>query len=461
MTINVPRPRLRSRIDRNVAIGVGALAVIVLITGLILTQVYRGWFAAGSHTVTAVFAAAPQLYPGDEVRVDGIKAGTIGRVSLDPGARAATVVMRVDDSAGPFYADASAQLRWKTVLGGSFYVALARGTKRSGALSGATIPLSRTSGQIELDDVTSAFQPDARQGLQTMLGQTSTALADPLVPGRVLRTLNRVAGSVAGAMAALRGAQPDADLRQLLAATGATMNALNAPNQRLQALIQGAASTVVTTAARGADLRRTIDQSPAALASTITTLDQLDTTLGLANPLIARLQRPATMLAPTVGPLRPTLTEADALLRKTVPLMTSLRPAVASLADTSQQGLPLLQGVSPSLARLANNILPYLNAKDPRTQHSTAEMVGPTFEGLGSSAGGQLDNNGHFIRFPATVGSASLYLPCQEYLANPDAQMLVECETLQQALTTLLSYNPLGAGSGSGPTSAASNGAKR
>jgi hypothetical protein len=104
--------------------------------------------------------------------------------------------------------------------------------------------------------------------------------------------------------------------------------------------------------------------------------------------------------------------------------------------------------VSPSLARLANNILPYLNAKDPRTQHSTAEMVGPTVEGLGSGAGGQMDNNGHFIRFPVTAGSASIYLPCQEYLGDPDAKKLVACETLQQALGSLLSYNPLGSGSG-------------
>jgi hypothetical protein len=42
-------------------------------------------------------------------------------------------------------------------------------------------------------------------------------------------------------------------------------------------------------------------------------------------------------------------------------------------------------------------------------------------------------------------GSVSpVYLPCQIYYGNPDAKKLIECQTLQQALQSLLSYNPLG-----------------
>jgi hypothetical protein len=71
-------------------------------------------------------------------------------------------------------------------------------------------------------------------------------------------------------------------------------------------------------------------------------------------------------------------------------------------------------------------------------------MIGGTFTGLGSGAPAQESAAGHFIRFPATSGSSPVYLPCQIYYGNPDAQKLIECQTLQQALQTYLSYSPFG-----------------
>jgi hypothetical protein len=90
---------------------------------------------------------------------------------------------------------------------------------------------------------------------------------------------------------------------------------------------------------------------------------------------------------------------------------------------------------------------------DPATQKTTAVMIGGTFAGLGAGAGGQMDSNGHFIRFPATLGSSPLNsLPCQLYISNPDAKQLIACNSLGQALKTYLSYNPLGPPPGSSAT---------
>jgi hypothetical protein len=57
-----------------------------------------------------------------------------------------------------------------------------------------------------------------------------------------------------------------------------------------------------------------------------------------------------------------------------------------------------------------------------------------------------MDQFGHFIRFPASAGNSSLYLPCQVYLANPAAAKLLECRTLQRDLNSLLSYVNAGHG---------------
>jgi hypothetical protein len=76
-----------------------------------------------------------------------------------------------------------------------------------------------------------------------------------------------------------------------------------------------------------------------------------------------------------------------------------------------------------------------------------------------------MDQNGHFIRFPATAGSSPFYLPCQTYLGNPSAKQLVACQSLQQMLQAFLNYNPFdaaanesgnGGGTGGGKGSGAS-----
>jgi hypothetical protein len=187
------------------------------------------------------------------------------------------------------------------------------------------------------------------------------------------------------------------------------------------------------------------------LARTDRTVAALDHTLRLADPLIADLRGPAPQVATTLRALRPTVVRADALLRRAVPLLHALRPAVTALVDASRISLPLVREIAPSLGRLDKTILPYMAEVDPETQRSTTEMIGPTFTGLGSGAGGQQDVNGHFIRFPASSGSSPAYLPCQEYFGNPSAPKMVACKSLQDALNSYLTYNPFGGTPGSAP----------
>jgi hypothetical protein len=179
---------------------------------------------------------------------------------------------------------------------------------------------------------------------------------------------------------------------------------------------------------------------------TKTTFAQLRTTLGLANPLLRSLVGSSVQVAPTIAKLYPTVVGASTLLNHAVPLLHALPPTLRSLASTSQKGLPLLNEIQPSLDRLQNTVLPYLNTVDPATDHTTAEMIGPTTEALGPDIAGQEDENGHFIRFPATAGSSPLYLPCQIYFGNPAySKQLVACSSLQSTLSAFLNYNPLSA----------------
>jgi virulence factor Mce-like protein len=432
--------------------GLIVIAVVVVVSiGALVGFIGPQMFQGGGHLVDATFANTQQLEPGDEVRISGVIAGTVRQITLNRGAHSSTVQMEIDHDAGPLYANASALLQWKTLLGSAFYIDLSRGSRSAGPLGSAGIPMTRTSGQVELDDVLSVDNGGAKTGLKTMLPQLATALSHPAPLAQSLTTLGRIAPNVATGVGALRGesATRDYDLESLVGRTASTLAALNAPDHQLQSLIQGAAATLGVTAARAEDLETALDAATPAVQQTQTTFHQLNRTLKLAHPLLTKLNAAAPAVAPTFADARPTLTGANTLLHRAVPLLRSLPSATKSLATASQEGLPLLEKITPSLDSLADNVLPYLNAVDPGSQHTTAEMIGPTFEALGPDIAGGEDQNGHFIRFPLTTGSSPLYINCQTYINNPSASQLLACNTLQQSIDDIMDTNLLGSAEGS------------
>lgn len=446
---------MRSRLGGDVRLGVLVIGGVVALMLLSFTGILRGLFVGGdgaTRTIRATFSSAQQLHPGDLVRVGGVDAGKVDKITLAPTGHSATVTMKVKTSAGTIHRDARADVRWRLLLGANFYVRLDPGTDRAGDLGDRPIPMSQTGGEQELEDITSIVQGPAKQGLRTLPREVAKTLRTPEPLSTPLRTLADVAPDVTHGLHDVRGTDPGDDLPAVVRNAAAAVSSLDTPDDALQAVVQGAAATLQTTAARQADLRSAIAQSPAVQREADLTLGKLDRTLGLADVIVAKLQAPAPQVAPTLAALRPTLVRADRLATSAVPLLHSLRPAVTSLAGAARAGRPLLDDLVPSLDRLNDVILPYLAKKDPGTGHSVSEMIGPTLGGLGAGAAGQQDQNGHFIRFPATVGNNPLYLPCSIYLNNPDkAGELIACQSLQDAMKTLLSYNPLGAAPGTAP----------
>jgi phospholipid/cholesterol/gamma-HCH transport system substrate-binding protein len=432
--------RLRHLSLGNRALGLLTLTIAVALLLGDFTGVLRSTFSGGGRMVTAVFANAQQLQSGDLVRVRGIDVGHVTGIRLDPGGRSATVTMQVDRAAGPLYADAGAQLRSRTILGASYALYLDPGTPSAGPLGARPIPETRTSNQVELEDLATVDRGGARTGLQTMPGELAQALSNPAAPTQALGQLATISPALATGVGGLRGQNLDRDLRQMMSATASTVQALDTPTNTLRTLVSAAAATLETTAVSQSDIRATIAAAPGTLASTDETVTRLDTTLALADPLLARLEPSVPQVAPTVGALHVTVTGLSRLLARAVPLLRALRPAVGSLAQASRTGLPLLVGLTPTFDRVNSRILPYMAAVDPETKHSTTEMIGGTFTALGSGAPAQEDANGHFIRFPVTAGSSSTYLPCQIYYGNPDARKLAECQTLNQALQTFFNY---------------------
>jgi ABC-type transporter Mla subunit MlaD len=351
------------------------------------------------------------------------------------------VTLRLGPKAGQLYANARAQLRYRLLLGSSFYVRLERGSSDAGPLGSHTIPVSRTSHEVELDDITTVFAGRARQGLRTMLAETSNALANRSALPNALSALTEASPSLASATDALRGQIRDTDLQSLVRNASQAVQALDATDHGLQQLVSHTGQVVNVTARRSQEIRTLIATAPATMTQVKQTFTDLGHTLDRADPLVSTLTPPAPALAPALASLRTTAERGGDLLGEARPLVAALRPAVADLGRTSQQGSPLIDALTPTLHRLNDTVLPYLNARDKDTQLTPAEAIGPFFAAFGQ-AGGQMDQVGHFIRFPASAGNNSAYLPCQTYFNNPDKAKAIECQSLQTDLNALLSYNP-------------------
>jgi virulence factor Mce-like protein len=122
------------------------------------------------HTITAYFSSATGLYAGDDVRIAGVKVGTIGSVTPQPDR--AAVVLEVDHDVR-IPADAKAVIVAQNLVAAR-YVQLAPLYQPGEAelSDGASIPQSRTAVPVEWDEVKNQLSK-----LATELGPTTDVSA--------------------------------------------------------------------------------------------------------------------------------------------------------------------------------------------------------------------------------------------------------------------------------------------
>ncbi|MFI5720281.1 MCE family protein [Nocardia sp. NPDC051750] len=130
-----------------IRLAAGALALAVLAAAFVVVN--RTLFAPA--TVRAIFTTATAIYPGDDVRVSGVKVGTIA--GIEP--RGATVEMTLHVDRGvDIPADAGAVIVAQSLVD-SRYVQLTPAYRGDGPTmaDGAVIPLERTAIPVEWDQI--------------------------------------------------------------------------------------------------------------------------------------------------------------------------------------------------------------------------------------------------------------------------------------------------------------------
>jgi phospholipid/cholesterol/gamma-HCH transport system substrate-binding protein len=385
--------------------GAIVLLVALLVIVGVVTQSIPFLYGESGHTIRADFAKVNNINARTPVRVRGVDVGTVTGIAAGPDPqRSSELKMLITNSGVVVHSDATAAIRWRTVLGGPMYVDLNPGSPDAPKLAGA-IPVSRTSSQDELDDLFRVYNGSTDQAQRDMLKGLSETLAAPgglHISLRALPDLRTVGAGLTPYMGTEQG-----DLARVVRGTARTAQALGASTAKLQTLVQGARQTLGATYAQRDALGQTMQLSPPTLDSTLTTMERLRTTLDHLDPLVSKLEPGATQLAPAAAALAPALNRTNAVLEQARPLLKSARPAFSDLRAASRLGTPLLQGLQAPVDRLNSNILPWLGRRDSDTKLLNYEAIGPFFSVL-DKAGAEFDSSGYRLHLSTLLGSASV-----------------------------------------------------
>ena len=159
--------------NRKRLVTVAAIALVALLVAGAAVLVRQVFF--GPNTITAYFPTATSIYPGDEVRVSGVKVGKID--SIIPEGTQTKMIIKVDRDV-PVPADAKAVIVAQNLVAAR-YVQLTPAYRKGGGptmADGAVIPSDRTAVPVEWDEVKTQLMRLATElGPKTGVSDTSVS----------------------------------------------------------------------------------------------------------------------------------------------------------------------------------------------------------------------------------------------------------------------------------------------
>jgi phospholipid/cholesterol/gamma-HCH transport system substrate-binding protein len=360
---------------------IALIFILVFTVGPYLAFTKHVPFASYGYELHATFANSDNIALNSPVRIAGVEVGKI--ISTERDGNATKITFTVDGSGQPIHNDSFAAIRPRIFLEGNFFVELDPGSPSAPELgSGATIPISRTSTAVQIDEVLTALQSPVRADLGRLLESYGTALTNEPTPAEDLTQLPEVKGK-SGAEAlngafqyggeagrysaqvtnALLGTEKG-DLGRLVSSAGRTFGAFSENQAALQGLIDnfneftGALATQSTNVA--------------------TTIHLLDPTLRVARTSLVSLNKTFPPLRTYAIELKPAVEELPGLISASKPWLGQVRPLLSGkeaggVAKLLAEATPGLAGTAQASKEIA---LPQLN----QLSLCTTQVLVPTGE---------------------------------------------------------------------------------
>jgi phospholipid/cholesterol/gamma-HCH transport system substrate-binding protein len=297
-----------------------------------------------------------------DVRVAGVRVGSIGTVRRV--GNHADVALLLDQRI-PMYRDAHAALRPHTPFEGTSFVDLDPGSPSAGPLGSQPIPMTQTGVFVSAGDVLSTFKPDVRRSFQIIVHELARALAGPAQQGlsTAIHNAPDLLSQTSVVARALRGPHGD-ELRTLIPATAATVDALAGRDGELASVARNARRTLDAVAVDGgAPFAASLARLPGALAGVSAASDALVGVLDRADRASSALIPTLEAIPPTTTPLTALFRQADPTLVKMPPIVEDFARTLRSLAVASGALSQVFAALRTTGSLLTSSLNPYLNSR--------------------------------------------------------------------------------------------------
>jgi phospholipid/cholesterol/gamma-HCH transport system substrate-binding protein len=337
---------------------VGALTVLIVIVAVFLAyNANTGLPFVPTYRLSVQVPDADSLVKGNDVRVGGIRVGTVESVAPvlhEDGTASAKVNLKLDKTVDPLPTDTTVAVRSRSALGLK-YLEIRPGKAHRGLAEGSTLSLAAARPEtVDIDQVLNMFDEPTRQAIQLNEREFGSSVAGrgpdinaalaALPP--LLERVNPVMRNLASASTGL------GRFFKALEASAAEV----APVGETQAHMFVSLDTTFTALARVARpfIQQTITKSPQAEDTAIATLPHIRPFLRHSRDLFADFQPSARLLVGAAPSLAAATRSGPPVLRKTPILNAELAPTAQALVDFGAT-----PGVSPGLQVLTqtNNYL--------------------------------------------------------------------------------------------------------
>jgi ABC-type transporter Mla subunit MlaD len=391
----------------------GGLGVAVLAGAILLATAAGG--SSGGYTVRAIFDSAANIVSSEDVKIDGVKVGTVGSVTPTPTGKAAVVLNIENPGFQDFRADASCTIEPQALIGEKFVNCLPTQPRPEGSplppplhrvpagQEGAGqwyLPVTNTSSPIDVDLLNDINHLPENERLTIIINELGAGLA-----GRgsdlnavlhrsnpALHELEKVFGILASENKVLGDLAVEGD-RALVPI---------ARDRRQFAEFFAQANTVTTATARHrGELAENLHEFPVFLRK--------------ISPYLKRLEQFAAQATPTFTDLGVAAPGINSTFENLGPFSTSTTQFFQSLGKTSKEIGPALVATQPFLGKveaLGGAVKPFASnfaalLSSIRSTGGLERLLDFIFLGTNSANG--YNSLGHFVR---TVGIGKL---CSAY----------------------------------------------
>jgi len=399
----------------------GALGTAAIVAIVLLATAAGG--TNGAYKVRAIFDDAGNLIPGENVKIDGVKVGTVQSVTPTPQAKAAVVLSIDNPGFKDFRDDASCTIRIQSLIGEKYVDCLPTQPRVEGSPlppplrkipsghEGAgeyLLSVQHTHSPVDVDLLGDIDRLPERERFTIILNELGAGLAGRGSDlGEVIKRANPALEELDKVLAIL--ASENKVLAKLAVDSDKALGPFAKVREHVADFIVQDNKVAQATAATRGSLERNLKLFPPFL-------EQL-------GPALERVQRFAEQTTPTFTALKAAAPGLDKAFTSLPAFSKSSEKFFASLGRTAKVSGPALVGTKPllkQLQRLGNSALPFTSNfeglfKSLRETGGLERIMDFVFLGTGSANG--YDALGHFLRAEGVANACLSYFITR----SPDA----------------------------------------